>query len=129
MASFPFRGTFVGCGIERNLAMLRTTAFLGLALVAVASPVMAQKPVKVPVRYEDLDISTPQGQAAFDNRIDEAVRNVCGADVWMNAKEYFDIDHCMKAAYADARAQRQAAIARRMERRPTVTIVALRSKP
>lgn len=54
-----------------------TTAALALALLAPAAA-MAET-MSVPVRYGDLDLSTPQGQRSLERRIAAASRMICGS--------------------------------------------------
>lgn len=54
------------------------TAF-GLVFAALAGPAAAQT-VSVDVDYGDLDLTSPQGQAALDKRIHAAAREICGAN-------------------------------------------------
>lgn len=64
--------------MKKSLApALTLIAALGLALPTVPAAAQSQT-VEVP--YADLNLSTPEGQAALDRRIDKAARQVCGAD-------------------------------------------------
>jgi UrcA family protein len=49
---------------------------------AVATPLAAQPAIaeSVAVTYQDLDLSTSQGQETLKHRIDEAAKEVCGFD-------------------------------------------------
>ena len=51
-----------------------------LAATAFATPAVAESPDRINVRYADLDLSTPEGQAKLERRIEKAVRTACGAD-------------------------------------------------
>ncbi len=57
---------------------IRTLA-LAAALSTVSVTAFATAP-SVEVKYADLDLTTPQGMAELDNRIDAAARRVCGLD-------------------------------------------------
>ncbi|MGZ3172979.1 MAG: UrcA family protein [Croceibacterium sp.] len=57
----------------------RTFALAALAAAIVsanAAPAIAA-PRSVTVKYDDLDLSTPQGQAKLDQRVDRAAKGVC----------------------------------------------------
>jgi len=103
--------------------MLRTTFCLALALGAFASPALARKAEPLRIQYADLDIATQEGQAELNARIDQAVRDFCDADVWVDGQGYFESIQCMKVAQARIEAQRQAAIDRAIKHRPVVTVV------
>lgn len=55
-----------------------TMAALGIALIA--SPALAGEEggQSMSIQYRDLNLSTPEGQAKLDQRIDVAARQVCG---------------------------------------------------
>lgn len=58
------------------------TLIAATALVTIAVPATAQtggyEPATSEVRYDDLNLSTTEGQASFETRIASAVRKVCG---------------------------------------------------
>ncbi len=58
------------------------TLIAATALATVTVPAVAQtsgyEAVTTEVRYDDLNLSTPAGQASLDTRIAGAVRKVCG---------------------------------------------------
>jgi UrcA family protein len=54
---------------------------LALAAASVAVPAAAAEPAQIGVRYADLDLSTGDGRATLDRRIEEAARAMCGRDV------------------------------------------------
>ncbi|WP_164549739.1 UrcA family protein [Altericroceibacterium xinjiangense] len=49
------------------------------AALALAAPAFAAQPAgnSVEVQYRDLDLSSPQGMAELDRRLDKAARQVC----------------------------------------------------
>jgi UrcA family protein len=53
-------------------------AAAALATLGVAVPATAQESIAVP--YRDLNLATPEGQRALDNRINRAARQVCFLD-------------------------------------------------
>jgi len=62
--------------------MRLTPAILAATLAATAftAPAFAAEGDRINVRYADLDLNTPEGQAQLERRIDKAVRSACGAD-------------------------------------------------
>lgn len=61
--------------IKAGLAAALTASALA------ATPVLAaEETVTVAVRYSDLDLSTEQGQAALQHRLERAAEQVCGID-------------------------------------------------
>ena len=61
--------------------MRPTPAILAAVLAATAftTPAFAESD-RINVRYADLDLNTPEGQAQLERRIDKAVRAACGAN-------------------------------------------------
>ena len=59
-----------------NTRTLTLSAALAAALLA--APAHAQRTEAV--RYGDLNLATPEGQSALQNRLDKAARNVCRFD-------------------------------------------------
>lgn len=75
-----------------------------IALVATATPAIAG-PMDVPtqkVSYADLDLTSPEGQAVLDRRIDAAARKVCAMDEIRTSTRIKSRES--KACYAKARA-------------------------
>ncbi|WP_095011460.1 UrcA family protein [Tsuneonella mangrovi] len=107
--------------------MLKVIIAATIALVAVASPAMAQEPKTVIVGYHDIDITTQEGQAELDHRIAHAIRRACRTTSWWNEEDLSEIRQCVKAARASAADQRQVAIARAMGKRSAATDLAFRS--
>lgn len=67
--------------------MMTKTIKAGLAAAIAASTVLAAPAFAadgvtrtVSVRYSDLDLSTQEGQAALERRLDRAAERVCGID-------------------------------------------------
>ena len=62
--------------------MFKTTLALAVAgATLIAAPVMAEEQRRtVGVDYGDLDLSTAEGAAELDRRIDRAAREACGLD-------------------------------------------------
>lgn len=54
------------------------TLVASLALASIAVPASAEEN-EFRVAYADLDLSTAEGQAALDERIEDAAREYCGA--------------------------------------------------
>jgi UrcA family protein len=66
-----------------RIALAAPTLIMALGLVAVAAPVFAQD--RTPragdyrVRIDDLDLSSANGAARFDQRVEREARNACAA--------------------------------------------------
>lgn len=65
--------------MTRFAPLASIAAPIGLALAALATPAAAQT-ISIDVSYADLDLTSPQGQAALDRRIDSAAREICGGE-------------------------------------------------
>lgn len=91
--------------MKTTLALI---AALGLALPA--APALAQNE-PVDIKYKDLDLATPEGQAKLDRRIDKAARKACGADQSRTGTRIAkrDVTACVAAAKRQA-SQQMAAI-------------------
>lgn len=50
-----------------------------LALVALAAPAAAEKVVTVKIGYGDVDVTTTEGRAALEARIDARLKKACAA--------------------------------------------------
>lgn len=81
---------------------LATLAAIGLAASAVSAQAGGVK-----VTFDDLDLSTPQGQKTLDRRIDKAARAICGLDQVRLGSRIRDKEatECFKDAKAKSRAQ------------------------
>lgn len=88
-----------------------------IALVATAAPAIAG-PLDAPtqkVSFADLDLSTPEGQAALDRRIDAAARDVCHLDDMRTGTRLKAQER--KRCYAKARASAENQVAAIIEDR------------
>lgn len=89
------------------------TAALAIA-VSAPIPVMAET-VSVPVRYGDLDLSSKEGQHAFERRIAVASRHICGAaDLEHDIARKARVKKCVAEVRRSAEPDRLAAIATKM---------------
>jgi UrcA family protein len=61
--------------MTRNIMLLVVAA--GMASPAIAAPADSDATRQIVVRYADLDLSTPAGEAALQRRIHAAVNAVC----------------------------------------------------
>jgi UrcA family protein len=52
-------------------------AALAAAIVSATAVPASAAPRSVEVKYADLDLSTPEGQAKLDQRVDRAAKGVC----------------------------------------------------
>ena len=80
---------------------LATIAALGLAVSTSAHA------ASVNIKYDDLNLDTPQGQAKLDRRITKAARAICGIDQTTVESRVRDPEAvaCVKKAKAKAHAQ------------------------
>jgi UrcA family protein len=84
------------------------------ALTLSASPAFAQSaaaPAQVVVSYADLDLSTQRGARALDRRLRTAVQLACGPTSDADPAGKNDVLECRAETLAEARAQRDIAIA------------------
>jgi UrcA family protein len=85
------------------------------AAALIASPAAAQSPIPVDaqlvVSYADLDLSTEAGVRTLDRRILTAVQQACGASSDFDPAGKNRIRECQAETLAQARAQRDVAIA------------------
>lgn len=89
------------------------TATLALALTS--GPVLAQSadPVIAQVEFADLNLSTPEGQARLETRIESAVRDVCSGHLSSSASRIRPASYY--ESLADARASTKAQVAAVMD--------------
>ncbi|MGH6786094.1 MAG: UrcA family protein [Novosphingobium sp.] len=80
-----------------------------LALVPVTAEATAQG-VQVKVSYADLDLSSSDGKAVLDRRLDRAVSMVCGKGSNATVREQAASRRCRRIATAEIAPQRQLAI-------------------
>ncbi|MEO6387374.1 MAG: UrcA family protein [Croceibacterium sp.] len=57
------------------------TTILALAAAILAMPAIANENAQISVKYSDLDLSTRQGQATLNSRIDQAALALCGRGI------------------------------------------------
>lgn len=79
-----------------------------LALVSVkaeASPITVTSGPAVHVSFADLDLTSPEGRAVFDQRIRLAAKTLCTIDGDQSADVALGRAYCYKAAVADGRQQ------------------------
>lgn len=55
-------------------------SLLGAAIVATPASAQTDAGQSLTVQFDDLNLSTPEGQKALDKRIETAAREVCGVD-------------------------------------------------
>ncbi len=72
-----------------------TTALATLAMAATATPAAAET-VSVEVDYADLDITTNGGMNALEERIEGAVRTICGSQPARRAYPNRPLATCMR---------------------------------
>jgi len=79
-----------------------------IASVAAANPAQAEGRR---VSYADLDLTSPQGQAVFDRRIESAIRQICGRPFPSDLQTSHQVQRCRSETRADVQAQRNDALA------------------
>jgi UrcA family protein len=89
------------------------TKFLALALLAVAAtPAIATETARTAiVRVSDLNLASPAGVAALDQRLNRAARSVCDDAGVRTAFERRDATLCRSEALARVRPNRDAMVA------------------
>ncbi len=96
---------------------MKTITTLAAALLATftAAPALAQDANvrSVAVSYADLDLGSEAGRATFDNRLRQAVREVCGVASSADLRGQNRVDECREDLTAHAAQQREIAIAGR----------------
>ncbi len=84
------------------------TALVALAPVSAMAPapVLAQEIItSIEVPFGDLDLSSLEGQAALETRLDAATRAVCGEPRQRDLKGMVAWEECRAKAEAEAKAQ------------------------
>jgi UrcA family protein len=89
---------------NRFYSLIATFLFSVLSSSLAALPAAADsfEPLKVTVKFEDLDISHPQGAAVLYLRIHAAAQNVCSPFDGSGLSAKMHLDACVKKAVADA---------------------------
>lgn len=87
-------------------------------IAATAAPVFAEpdQPVRIAVKYTDLDLGTTEGRAALESRIEAAAREACGMDSALTTGSRMP-SYSMRTCYKQATSQIGESIARAVERR------------
>jgi UrcA family protein len=80
---------------------LFTICALAASALAISTPATAGWKTKH-VKYDDLDLSTAQGQGRLKARVKQAVKQVCGDPRAITLKERADLSHCQTSALARA---------------------------
>lgn len=97
---------------------MKTITTLAAALVATlaATPALAQDAApsrSVAVGYADLDLASEAGRRSFDNRLRQAVREVCGSASSADLHGQNRVDDCREELTARAARQRDIVLAGR----------------
>ncbi len=90
--------------------LLASTAAILLAISA--HPALADAPT-ADVRYGDLDLSTREGRATLDRRIDAAARNLCSVGASRDLRQAMASQRCYRVALDSTRTQLAAAITKK----------------
>lgn len=88
----------------------------GIALAAaLPAHVLAAEPVRVSVKYSDLDLNTQDGRAALEERVENAARTMCGMDGKLTTGSRMP-SYSMRECYKKATSDIGASIARAIEK-------------
>jgi UrcA family protein len=79
-----------------------------IASLAAANPAQAESRT---VSFADLDLTSPNGQAALDRRLENAVRQVCGSPYPIDLQSVNEVTRCRRETRANIQAQRNDALA------------------
>lgn len=98
----------------------------GMALVVAATPAMAgdesaNRPTRQ-VRTSDLNVSTPEGIAALDRRINVAARAICDSPDQSDLRARIAYRKCVAATRQAAQPQRDKLIAQANERQASIAL-------
>ncbi|SLK07264.1 UrcA family protein [Novosphingobium mathurense] len=104
----------------KTFASLAAVAALTVAVSANAATDGART---VPVAYDDLNLSSQAGLDTLDQRLERAVRKVCGKADVRRLDEVSDMTRCRTSAQASAAEQRTVALARRNDGQPLLVAV------
>ena len=91
-----------------------TKILIATLLAFTATPAFAEAPVQVhsTVQTADLDLSTAKGQRALDLRLNQAVKEVCGAASDADIEGKNDVRRCRAETLAQLASERDQRIAR-----------------
>ena len=96
---------------------MKTITTLAAAVLATvtAAPALAQDANirSVAVSFADLDLGSEAGRSTFDNRLRQAVREVCGVASSADLRGQNRVDDCRETLTARAAQQRDVALASR----------------
>jgi UrcA family protein len=107
---------------------LLTLSLAAAALALTSAPAFAQSDAasqRLVVSYADLDLSTRQGVRTLDRRLRAAASTACGPTSDFDPEGKNDARHCRAETLAEARAQRDSAIAG-LTRSPQIEIASRR---
>ena len=89
---------------------------LALVAAAIAATPAAASQGDRRVSYADLDLASPAGVAALDQRLERAVRQVCGSPWPVDLRGRRDIERCRAETRATVQARRSDALAQARDR-------------
>jgi len=94
--------------------MLKISLIAAAAIIAAAAPAFAQEQADAPQRtvsYADLDLTSPAGIAALDQRLETAVNQVCNRDGVRDLSVWMATQQCRDKARSQLRPTRDALVA------------------
>ena len=89
----------------KNFRMPIVVGAVAAMLLSISTPAMAEPYLttgKINVDYRDLDLSSATGQVRLQNRVDVAIRDLCGAPVFGTRDEAEMLKICRDEARANA---------------------------
>ena len=98
--------------IRRSPLVAAALAAAALAVTIPSAASAGEKAVKAKVFHGDLNLATETGVKALDQRLDRAVRMLCGGTRWSMGSVPPATVRCRRAAQASITPQRRIAIAR-----------------
>lgn len=92
---------------------MKTTLIALAASLTALTPIAAMAQQSVTVEHRDLNLGTPEGQAALDRRVDAAARKVCSLDTVRTGTRIRSAENfeCYRQAKAQVKKQVAAALA------------------
>jgi UrcA family protein len=83
-----------------------------LIAIALATPALAQESLPdAPVRYRDLNLTSPDGVRTLDRRIAAAIKRACPYPIHADLGTAMEVDHCRRDKHAEVMAQRDRVLA------------------
>jgi UrcA family protein len=98
-------------------AIINTAAAIALGTLTIAASPVAAKGPSMSVSFADLNLSSDEGTAIFDRRIERAVESVCGGEAPRHPRSRNAYNNCIAQVNAAVQPERDLAIAAHREGR------------